>query len=425
MARRLSSRSASHRLGLGRRTLREWAVRAMLAIVGAGLGYGAVSAAFANVIRASAPERAHALAPHNGRITALLASKLLLPDASAADQADATDLARTALRQDATAIDAVATLGLLAQARGDQAAAQRLFAYADTLSRRDLPSRLGMIEQAVARNDVPGVLRHYDVALRTSRLASDILFPVLSAAIADPTVRDRLVDTLAARPSWSPAFLAYVTMQGPDTLAVAGLLRALHRRHVELPSDAGAIIIDRLLGQDRAVAAWEQYALITPGADPRRSRDPRFARDPSAASAFDWRPLEDSGIAAAIARDTDGGMADFSVVTAVAGPVLRQTQMLPPGDYRIAGRSTGIAQPAGSLPYWSLTCRSGRELGRVTVPASAQDGGRFAGRLTVPAGCPVQQLTLVARASDDIAGVTGQIREIAIFPARQARQALR
>ncbi|MDT9096849.1 hypothetical protein RSW32_26335, partial [Escherichia coli] len=76
-----------------------------------------------------------------------------------------------------------------AQLHGDVGAARRLFAYGQRLSRRDNSTQLWAIEDAVARNDIPDVLRHYDVALRTSPNLADILYPVLASASADPAIR--------------------------------------------------------------------------------------------------------------------------------------------------------------------------------------------------------------------------------------------
>lgn len=399
---------------------REWALRGVLAIGAAWLGYGAVNDSIAYAIQGSSTDRAHAISPSNGRITALLSNKTIQSAATVEGLVRADALARMALKQDASAVDAVATLALIAQGRRDNQTARRLFAYSDNLSRRDLRTRLGIIEEAVARGDVPSVLRNYDIALRTSRLAGDILFPVLSSAIADAAVRKQLILMLATVPPWSSSFISYVTMQGPDTQATAALLRALYQQRIVLPTDTAAIIIDRLIAQNQGSAAWTYYATVTPNVDPRRSRDPSFDKGPDVPSAFDWKPLQDSGITTSVQRNEGGGVFEFAAATSIGGPVLRQMQVLPPGYYVLEGKSAEIDQDGAALPYWSLNCLSGREIGRITVPNSGRNGGRFAGRLTVPADCPVQDLTLVTRGSDKVSGTTGQILQTALRPAQRS-----
>lgn len=399
------------------RSATEWAVRGALAVVAAGLGTVSVSHSLAYIIRGSDPMRAHALAPWDGRITALLSERLSGPDASAANRRRADDLARLALRQDPTAVSAVATLGINAQVRGDTAGARRILAYSEKLSRRDLRTRLWAIEDAVARNDIPGVLRNYDIALRTSRIAPDLLFPVLASAIGDTEIRQELAATMVRRPSWNDQFLGFVAGNGTDARATASLFETLHRRQIGLPLGAAPMLIGRLLAEQHIDDAWRFYAVMTPGVNRRLARDPDFTANLTSPTPFDWQPITDSGVSATIQRGEQGGIFDFAVPPNLGGPLLRQTQLLPPGDYAIEGRSIGIDQADGALPYWTLTCAEGRELGRVTVPNSAQANGRFAGRFTVPAGCPVQQLQLVARPSEALSGLTGQIDDVRLRPA--------
>lgn len=55
-------------------------------------------------------------------------------------------------------------------------------------------------------------------------------------------------------------------------------------------------------------------------------------------------------------------------------------------------------------------------MGRISVPNSDERGGRFDGQFTVTRDCDAQTLSLVARASDDIMGVTGQILQAQLVP---------
>lgn len=406
----------ARRSDLSRRTPREWAVRGVLAVAALAAGYASVARTRALTIRASDIATAAALAPGDGRITALRAASLAGPDATARDRAAADRLARRALRQDPTAVTAAATLGLDAQVRGDTAAARRLFAYAEALSRRDLPTQLWAIEDAVARDDIPGVLRHYDIALRTSSKAAALLFPVLGSAIAEPPVRVALVATLAQRPRWSDLFIEHVAANGADPLATAQLFRGLRRAGVPIAGVSQSLLVNTLAARGALDAAWSYYAAIRPGADRRRSRDPGFTADIAVPTVFDWVPANADGLSAAIQRVGDGGLVDIAAPATVGGVLLRQTQMLPAGTYRLSGRSAGIEQAADAQPYWALTCADGRELGRVVMGNSAVAGGAFAGALTVPAGCPVQVLALVARPSDAVGGLSGQVERAALGP---------
>ena len=401
-----------------RRSTAEWAVRGTLAIAAVGLGYTSAAQSLAYMIRGSAPDVAHMLFPWDGRVTALFAEKLSGPGASALDRKRADELARLALQQDPTVVSAVATLGINEQIRGNTIKARRIFAYSTMLSRRDLRTQLWAIEDAVGREDILGALRTYDNALRTSRTAPDLLFPVLASAITDDKIREGLVTILLNRPVWSNQFLGFISGNGPDTLATAGLFEDLNAKNITTPPGSQANLIGRLLSKGYIDSAWHLYASITPGANRRFTRDPNFAANPSPPTPFDWQPVTDSGIAATIQRSKQGGIFDFTVPSNLGGPVLRQTQLLVPGDYTIEGRSIGIEQVDSALPYWALTCVDGRELGRVTIPNSIRAQGHFVGRFTVPAGCSVQQLEMVARPSEALSGLTGQIEYVRLQPFR-------
>lgn len=402
----------------GRRSLSEKAIRGGLALVVGMLGYGAVTHATANALRSSAAERAYALAPYDARLAAQLAAALSVPGGGEADRARAERLAREALRGDATAVAAVTTLGINSELRKDARSARRLFDYSAALSRRDLPTRLWMIETAVAKGDIPEAVRHYDIALRTSRSAPDLLWPVLAGALSEPAIRNELVRTLGRRPAWSENFIPYVALQAPDTLATARFFAQLRRARVPVAADANAAVISRLVVDRQYDAAWHFYSLGNPGVDRSRSRDPRFTSANPAPSLFDWQAVNENGVTATIERGQSGGIFDFATAPSIGGPVLRQMQSLPPGSYRITGHSIGIDLPAGSPAYWSLTCIDDKALGRIAVPNSSMAEGKFVGDVTVPAGCRVQTLALIVPPTNRISGGSGQIDHVQLEPRR-------
>jgi hypothetical protein len=403
---------------LPRRSARQWALRRAVAAAVAVAGCFTVAHSLAQVLAEDDPALAHRLAPWDGRITAALAASLTGAERGDAERRRSDDLARRALRQDATAVLAASTLGINAQLRGDTAAARKMFSYAERLSRRDLQTQLWMIEDAVGRGDITGALRHYDIALRTKKQSWDLLFPILENASAGPEVRAALVKTLAGKPLWAQPFIDHVAAKPSDPKASSALLLDLSRAGVSASDGAHARIIDALIGGGFAAEAWRHYAAIRPGADPRKSRDPGFTATSEPPAAFDWVPAVRSGVTTSIERNGGRGMFDFFVQASAGGPLLMQAQALPPGTYRLDGHSTGIEQPARSLPFWTLVCRADRrELGRITVPNSGEASGSFSGRFAVPANCPVQDLVLVARASDAVSGQSGQIDRVQLAPA--------
>lgn len=402
---------------LARRSRRNWAMRAALALGTALLGYLTVTSSLAAVESKRSPALAHALAPGDGQITAALAADLFKNDPVGDRASLPSKLARQAIAQDATAVPAVVVLGTQALLRGERLEGRRLFYFAQSLSRRDFQTQLWFIEDAVTRGDIPSAIKHYDIALRTSRSASTILYPILAAALAERSVRSNLILTLAKNPIWEPSFIAFAIASDTDPRIVADLLAEMRSAKLAVSPEASASIINRLLLVGKADDAWRYYSSLRSGIRTDRSRDPRFGDSPVSMSRFDWVPTENNDIAVMIQRRAGGGLADLSVPGGQGGALLTQAQMLPPGSYLFTTESSGIDQLEAPLLYWTLTCRDGRELGRVSVPPSGQRMVRTTGSFRVPPGCPIQALTLVAQPSGGFTDLTGQIGRAELVPA--------
>lgn len=402
---------------LPRRSAKEWGGRIAIALALALVGYLGLCDCLSHVLQKSNPQRAYLLTLGDGRVTALQAQALSGATASLADRAKADELARIALRQDPTAVVAVSALGTNAFVRKDVARARQLFAFSERLSRRDLQTQLWALEDAVGRGDIPGALRHYDIALRVSNTTAELLFPILEQAIDDSSVRKELVRLLAARPPWGAGFVEHAAATGVNPRATSDLIAELRRVNVPVAPGPVKDVVNVLVSRGFAEDAWSLYAATHPGSARNRSRDSQFSASLSSPSAFDWTVSDGEGIIATIQSGAQGGLLDFMLPASAAGAIVSQTQLLPPGTYKLVGRSVGIEQQAESLPYWSLTCKGGRELGRISVPNSAQNGGQFGGDFIVPVDCPVQVLSLTARPSDAAAGGGGQISYLSLSPA--------
>lgn len=390
----------------------EWGVRGVLAVLAAAVGTASVAATLGSVLKTTNPVRAHVLAPWDGQITARLAEQQFLDERSSRLHKFDARLAQRALRQDPTAIPAATTLGLQAQLNGELAQARRLFAYAEALSRRDLPTQLWALEDAVTRNDIPGALLHYDIALRTSKRAYDILFPILADALSDSDIRKELVRSLSKRPLWAPLFIEYASANASDPRSTALTFLALSRNGYLVPPLARELLVQRLFAKGLFEDAWSYYTALQPQLTRKASRDSRFGADLANPTIFDWQNKAANGLSASF----HPGLLEIAAPSGVGGILVQQVQMLPPGDYQLTGHSITVDQSAESLPYWAVICQNGQELGRVVVPRSSEANGNFTARIAVPATCPAQTLALFARPSDDASGMTGQFDHVQIVP---------
>lgn len=356
------------------------------------------------------------MAPLNGVILAAYAQDAFARAPTGNPHALPATLARRALIAEPTAADALTVLGFQAQLRGDIREADRIFKYSVALTRRELRPRLWAINRAVSRGDIAGALRDYDIALRTSSDASGILLPSLTAAMTEPRIRAALIPILATNPVWKENFLGYAANSGIAPLGVTALFMEGSAVGLDVGDDRRAALVNSLMAQNKPDEAWEYYRTFRLGAQRHRSRDPSFTLVTKTPAVFDWQVGTDKRLSAAVLRDANGGLLDFAAPPSVGGEVVSQTQLLPPGQYRLAGRSRGINQPYRSRPYWLLACQGGGELGRVQVPNSDQDAGRFSARFIVPQGCKTQTLSLVIRSTDAMMGVSGQIQEARVVP---------
>lgn len=397
---------------------REWALRGGLAVTTLALGYASTMQTLAYAIAKANPERGHVLAPWDGRITALLAQRSLKDEASVGDRQQASGLARQALTEEPLAIPAVTVLALNAQLAGDSAKAERLFRHSDRVSRRELPARLWMIENAVQRNDIPQAIRHYDIALRTSKEASELLFPILSTAIEDPTIARVVAATYVNRPPWGDAFIFHLSGSNTSPETNAAFFRMLSARGIAVPEVAQAAVVNALVAKGAFEDGWTYYRTWHRTADRHHSRDPDFAAGPRTPTEFDWTPvMNDPGVTATFQHTDQGGIFDFATSPTVGGIVLQQLQLLPAGKYRLKGVSAGIDQPHDARPYWVLACTDGREIGRFDLPNSSENGGRFVGKFEINEdSCRAQILRLVLRPSAQLGGVTGQIERAVLQP---------
>jgi tetratricopeptide (TPR) repeat protein len=369
---------------------------------------------FAAAVRKGRPEAALKLAPFNSRSLSAEAERVLAGGQDERARRRAAMLATRALRRDPTNVSATATLGLLAALRGRPDRAMLLFAQAQRLSRRDFRTRIWFIEDAVARGDVDAALRHYDIALRTSRIARDALFPVLSAAIAQPRVRTAAATVLDRRPSWADPFLAYAATSGPDPAALFHLADLL--RSPLLPG-INVELIRQLVMAERFDLAWARYSSSNPGAERRALRAGNFQQSAAATTQFDWNGTTENGLSTIFPDQRSEGL-EVQVASGAGGVAVSQLQLLTPGRYRFSGRVRGLSPGTAERPYWALICASGSKvrLGRIDLRASGDHPVGFTGDFVVPPDCPAQSLQLIVVTTDDINGVAFVVERVALRP---------
>ena len=388
----------------------------LIALGAIAAGWLSLAVGAAGTTRQHAPQRALEWWPNDARALAELASRTLA-EGSPAQRREAGAMAARAIRRDPLLPDPYAVLAL--SRVEDERFATRMMGYSQDLSRRNLATQLWLIEDAVRRNDVAGALRHYDTALRASPRAPELLFPVLSAAIAEPAVTTELARVLAREPRWRIAFIAHAIEHSPVPARIDDLSRLSARLGHPFGAGLDTLLITRLVDEGqyrRALALYERA--IDPAQARRLIRNGGFER-PGAGTSFDWLLFDEGDLWARRGQGPDGIRLEFGANAGRGGAVARQTLLLPPGRYRLGAESGSLEGGDAISPTLVVRCagEGGAELLRLPLRMPADGAARSAAAMAVPAGCPAQTIALELVGDPAGAERSGWIDSLTVAPA--------
>ncbi|MET0307675.1 MAG: hypothetical protein ABW023_03115 [Sphingomonas sp.] len=116
-------------------------------------------------------------------------------------------------------------LSMAVAARGEADRSRQLLHIADRISRRDVLTQLGMIEDAVQRDKIGEALDHYEIVLTVTNGADNIVFPVLVGALDEAEIRYALAVRVRQASFWRERFLNYAIGSAPPRLVAPLLTR--------------------------------------------------------------------------------------------------------------------------------------------------------------------------------------------------------
>ena len=172
------------------------------------------------------PQVALSIDPGNARAKARLAEMLFARDQQKADVGQMLGLSRASLRRQSFNPEAMRTIALGYALQDNIAKARPAFRVAGQLSKRDAPTNIWLIEDAVQRDSVPDALALFDRSLRVEDNLRPVLFPVLASALSDPVIAKAAVPIFEARPVWARFFVKYAMDEGNAAPALAFLTSA-------------------------------------------------------------------------------------------------------------------------------------------------------------------------------------------------------
>ena len=313
-------------------------------------------------------------------------------------------------------------LGIVAAQEGNLPRATHMIQYAETMSRRDLPTQLWLIESSVTRGDVKTALLHYDRALKTNNSSYTLLMPILVKAANDDDVSQSLAVILAQRPQWWRPFLERYAADGTSSQALYAFSRALHLDFAPSPDPGMLQAIEKrlveLFSYDKAAALYAHAHGLT-SLDTSTIRNGDFER-PGSADPFDWNLVDEENLAGV--RQTSpvrgGGNALFlSATNGRGGDLAVQLTMMPPGAYEISAKVGGVEGDPLAFPRLIVRCaKDARELLQVAFPPAPDTGRMWRARLTIPTGCNAQRIVLRATSTLDEQTSSPWIDDIVVRP---------
>ncbi|MGX7893864.1 hypothetical protein [Tsuneonella sp. HG222] len=334
------------------------------------------------------------------------ATSLLPADSPALQQGG--EAAYEALVGDLTQVEALAVYGAAANARGDQKAAGAIMRASDSLSRRNLLTRLWLIEDAAKREQLPEMLQHIDVALRVSATAQNQMFPFLARALAEPGLVPDFVRILRREPPWTEAFLYTAATSGFGTKNLAKIYLALGKDYEYQGQELSALLMEQLVAQKAYAEAFEfERGLTGTRSIGTEVTDPAFAKH-EGLEPLTWLLTSTADFDAARSTDSFGNTGlDLLSSGSGAGVVARQLLALRPGRYRFSNSVTSDYGEVKLELEWRLRCAADDAvLGRFVVLEDKSESW------TVPSSCGFQWLELYADAAGTVSSETVFVRPV-------------
>jgi hypothetical protein len=320
--------------------------------------------------------------------------------------------AEAALASNVVDVEAMAILGLATDARGDRRAAAAIMHASDSLSRRNVATRLWLIEDAARRQQLPEMLRHIDIALRVSANAQDTMFPFLARALAEPSLVPDFTRILKREPNWTEPFLYTAITTGYGTRNLARIYLALGKPYKHDGQDLSELIMQTLIAQrDYASAFAFDQGLTAAAAVGTQVEDPAFVQH-RGLEPFTWRLTATADFDAA--RSTDPfGNTGLAVTSSGSGAdvVAAQLLALRPGRYRFANGVTSDLAELSLVPEWRLRCAEDDRIFGTFRPLTQKQA-----EWTVPDDCRYQWLELYIDASATLTGESMFVKPISLAP---------
>jgi hypothetical protein len=421
-----------------RRLSRVWLVRRQVGALRLGLalaltlvfiliGWHIVSETAALRLADSAPAKALRWAPHSPAALDQVAQKELK---TGGDLNAAQLWAQEALRLRPLDNLSLFLLGIVAERKGDAAAAKKLIGSAGARTWRNLGTQIWLFEHAYIAKDYAAALPHADAMFRVEPRLISPVFPTIAAFTTDPRGLKALAEFLVTDPPWRQWVVQSLANRLYSKTDLDRFYAMLSDSRSPPTKPELLSYMQRLIKDGRYDTAYRKWRASLPAS--QSTAGLLYNGDfslPIDDMPFNWVMGRVAGAHAQIVSPDDAkGRAlrvEFSGARINFDDV-SQLMLLPPGRYRLAGRVKADNLRTSRGLWWRILCVTGSKATLAhTDPLSGNVPWRdFQADFEVPAeGCKAQklQLELPARIASEHE-IEGQVwyQDIRIAPLDRA-----
>lgn len=365
-----------------------------------------LAATSAQVSGRSNPEVALRMWPFAAGAASRLAEARLVSETGSQAIRATRDIATRALLREPINVVAARVAGLTAGLEGNEKRGRRLLNYAESLSRRDIPTQVAQIEVEVADSNIVGALHHYDTALRTDDVADQLLMPTLVAAASASDVAGPLARIIVKRPPWRMRFLYGLLTTNPWPSTLIPLVTAARLNiNDTLERDFLNRTVAGLVARGKLTEGAQFYARAT--GTPLRAmtgavRNGDFAGEDRIAP-FDWSIVDEPGLAgikdlvdpAVLQRASLRNALSLSIEPGRSGVVARQLLLLPAGRHTLQFTAGNV--DSSDRSSITLVCNgTDAPIAAIRFPVSSDRPKTVSANINVPDGCSGQWIAIQA-----------------------------
>ena len=341
-----------------------------------------------------------------------LAQKVLLEPNGNLDSA--REWAQRALRSSPLNAQALTSLGLIAERKGDQKNADALMQIAADRTWRIQTTDEWLLNRLSQRGDYAHALPYADAMLRMGMEDFHAeLFPVLASFTVDPRAFEALTAFLATSPPWRSWFLSELSRRLANQTRLVQLYAGLNKTGNPPTKDELRPYLNRLIKDENFELAYQTWHATLP---PQQSADETYPFNhdfafPVDNLPFNWNLQRVPGADIHVVSPVDGDkkralLVEFSGARVHFEENVRQLLLLPAGDYSFSGRVKTELRTSRGL-WWEIVCAStsANTLANTELVSGTLPWTDFIVKFQVPAAnCGAQwlQLELPARIESEL-----------------------